>query len=102
MGQRSRSADKDPDTARRASGEVHTNRFEGNKLVIVNSYPEGAVRMIVSFDPSFSTCSVDVLLARQTGGTIKRRGLDGVVREIVSYNIGNRSCSIREGNPFAD
>jgi hypothetical protein len=39
---------------------------------------------------------------KQSGGTVKRRGLDGVVREILSYNITNQNCTIRDGNPFAD
>jgi hypothetical protein len=101
-GKQSRTADKDPDKPRLAGGEVHTNRFEGKKLVIMNSYAKGAVRMVVSFDPSFSTCSVDVLLGKESGGTIKRRGLDGVTREILSSNITNKSCTIRDGNPFAN
>ena len=90
------------DKAREAGGEVHTNRFEGNKLVIMNSYAEGAVRMVVSFDPAFSTCTVDVVLGKESGGTIKRRGLDGVIREIVSYDVTNKTCTIRDGNPFAN
>lgn len=102
VGRRSRSADKEPDKARQAGGEVHTNRFEGNKLVIMNSYAEGAVRMVVSFDPAFSTCTVDVMLGKEGGGTIKRRGLDGVIREILTYDVTNKTCTIRDGNPFAD
>jgi hypothetical protein len=97
-GNQSKIADK-PRLA--GGGGVHTNRFEDNKLVIMNSYAEGAVRMVVSFDPAFSTCSVDVLLGKESGGTIKRRGLDGLMREILSYNITNKNCTIREGNPFA-
>ena len=102
VGGRSRSAEKEPDKPRQGAGEVHTNRFEGNKLVIMNAYAEGAVRMVVSFDPGFSTCTVDVLLGKEGGATIKRRGLDGVVREILSYDITDKSCAIRDGNPFAD
>jgi hypothetical protein len=101
-GRQSRTADKEPDKPRLAGGEVHTNRFEGNKLVIMNSYAEGAVRIVVSFDPSFSTCSVDVLLGKESGGAIKRRGLNGVMHEILSYDIDNKSCTIRDGNPFAN
>jgi hypothetical protein len=101
-GGRSRSAEKEPDKPRQGGGEVHTNRFEGNKLVIMNSYAEGAVRMVVSFDSAFSTCTVDVLLGKESGGTVKRKGLDGVVREIMSYDISDKSCTIRDGNPFAD
>jgi len=101
-GNLSRTRDKEPDQPRLGGGEVHTNRFEGNKLVIMNSYAEGAVRMIISFDPSFSTCSVDVLLGKESGGTIKRRGLDGVMREILSSNITDKSCTIRDGNPFGN
>jgi hypothetical protein len=101
-GRQSRTADKEPDKPRLGGGEIHTNRFEGNKLVITNGYAEGAVRMVVSFDPAFSTCTVDVVLGKQSGGTVKRRGLDGVVREILSYDITNKNCTIRDGNPFAD
>jgi hypothetical protein len=101
-GRRSRTADNEPDKPRLAGGEVHTNRFEGNKLVIMNSYAEGAVRMVVSFDSAFSTCTVDVVLGKQGGGTIRRRGLDGVMREILSSNITNQSCAIRDGNAFAN
>ena len=101
-GRLTRGADKEPDKPREGGGEVHTNRFEGHKLVIMNSYAEGAVRMVVSFDPAFSTCSIDVILGKQSGGAIKRRGLDGVMREILSYDIVNKSCTVRDGNPFAD
>jgi hypothetical protein len=68
----------------------------------MNGYAEGAVRMAVSFDPTFSTCTVDVVLGKQSGGTIRRRGLDGVMHEIRSYNISNKTCAIRDGNPFAE
>ena len=101
-GGQSRSGDKSPDVARKGGGEVHTNRFEGDKLVIINSYPEGAVRMVVSFDATFSTCTVEVMLAKEGGGSIKRRGLDGIIREIVTYNITDKTCAIREGNQFAN
>ena len=101
-GRQSRTAEKEPDKPRLGGGEVHTNSFEGNKLVIMNGYAEGAVRMVVSFDPTFSTCTVDVVLGKQGGGTIRRRGLDGVMREILSYNITNQSCAIRDGNAFAN
>jgi hypothetical protein len=101
-GRQSRTRDKEPDKPRLGGGEIHTNRFEGNKLVIMNGYAAGAVRMVVSFDPNFTTCTVDVVLGKEGGGTIKRRGLDGVMREILSYDITNKSCAIREGNPFAN
>src|SRR5215475_9103162 len=101
-GRQTRTADKEPDKPRLGGGEVHTNSFEGNKLVIMNGYAEGAVRMVVSFDPTFSTCTVDVVLGKQSGGAVRRRGLDGVVREILTYNITNQSCTIHDGNPFAD
>jgi len=101
-GSRSRTGDKLPDQPRLGGGEVHTNRFEGSKLVIMNSYAEGAVRMVVSFDPAFSTCTVEVVLGREKGGTIKRRGLNGVMHEILTYDITNQSCTVRDGNPFAN
>lgn len=83
------------------SGEAHNVRFEGNKLVSLRAFVVGASRMVVSFDPSFTSCSISVQNAKENGGVIKRKGTDGVVREYLSITTSGETCSVREGNPFA-
>jgi hypothetical protein len=38
------------------------------------------MRAVVSFDASYSSCSVNITLGKENGAVIRRRGLDGVVR----------------------
>ncbi len=81
-------------------GETHNVHFEGNKLVSLRAFAVGASRMVISFDPGFTSCSVSVQNAKENG-VIKRKGTDGVVREFLSITISGETCSVREGNPFA-
>jgi hypothetical protein len=83
------------------SGEAHNVHFEGNKLVSLRAFVVGASRMVVSFDPGFTSCTVSVQNAKENGGVIKRKGTDGVVREFLSITTSGETCSVREGNPFA-
>lgn len=80
--------------------------FAGNNLVISRSYSgaggSGAMRAVVSFDASFSSCSVSVTVGKENGQPVKRRSLDGVVRETVSASTTGTRCSISEGNAFAN
>lgn len=82
-------------------GEAHNVHFEGNKLVSLRAFVTGASRMVVSFDPSFASCTVSVQNAKENGGVIKRKGTDGIVREYLSITTSGETCSVREGNPFA-
>ncbi|MCW5702360.1 MAG: hypothetical protein AB7I42_08340 [Bradyrhizobium sp.] len=83
------------------SGEAHNVHFEGNRLVSLRAFVNGASRMVVSFDQNYSSCTVSVQIAREDGGVIKRKGTDGIVREYLSIVTSDETCSIREGNPFA-
>jgi len=82
-------------------GEARDIHFEGNKLVSLRGYATGAARTIVSFDSSFSSCTVDLIVGRENG-VIRRKGIDGVTREILSSSMSGQSCSIRQGNAFAN
>jgi len=101
IGNQSQGGDKDPDATHNKIGEARDAHFEGNKLVIINSFISGAIRIVVSFDPSFSSCSAEVLMAREGNRPMKRPGVDGVVREILSSTPSGSSRSIRDGNAFA-
>jgi hypothetical protein len=91
--------DNAPGATSNRGGEATGLRFQGRTLVGSTAFAQGARRWVVSFDPSFSSCTVTVTFGREGGG-LKRRGIDGVMYTIESMTASGESCSIREGNPF--
>ena len=102
VGAMRQAGNKDPDATRNGIGESRASRLEGDKLVILNAFASGAIRIVVSFDPSFSSCSAEILMAREGRGPIRRKGLDGITRDILSATPSAPSCSVRQGNAFAN
>jgi hypothetical protein len=84
------------------SGGARDVRFEGGKIVAMAVLQGGAAgRMVISFDPGYSTCTVDAVIGRSgRGPTTMRR--HGVLLEVRSQSISGQSCSVREGNAFAN
>jgi hypothetical protein len=103
---RSATGDSEPGATQTRSGEARGLHFEGNNLVANRGYAggggSGAMRAVVSFDAGYSSCSVKVTHGKENGGVLKRKGLDGVVREILSITVTSTSCSVRDGNAFAN
>ena len=75
--------------------------FQGNLLVGTETFMSGARQYRVTFDPSFSTCTVQVIDAKSGGTNIMRKGADGAMYEITSVSTGSPACSIQSGNAFA-
>jgi hypothetical protein len=103
---RSATGEISPGANQTRSGEARGLRFEGNNLVANRGYSgaggSGAMRAVVTFDAGYSGCAVTVTHGKENGGVIKRKGLDGVVREILSITVTSTSCSVRDGNAFAE
>ena len=77
-------------------------RFQGNKLVGVIQFQSGATMMTVDFDPSFQSCTVNVVFGRDSGKPIVWKGLNGITYTSNGPpQIGGLSCSIRDGNALA-
>jgi hypothetical protein len=89
-----------PGDTRNKAGEATSMQFHGNQLVGTVAWAAGAGRLVVSFDSSFASCSMDVIYGR-LDGNLQRKGLDGVMYQIQSIQVGSKSCSIRDGNVFA-
>lgn len=86
-----------------ADGGARNVRIEGGKIVAMAALQGGAAgRMIVSFDQTYSTCTVDLIIGHSGSGAIMKRGRGGVPLEIRSQRISGQSCSVREGNAFAN
>jgi hypothetical protein len=90
-----------PGAARNSDGEATGMRLSGNRLVGQTAFAQGARQFVATFDPSFSSCTVAVTFGREAGG-LKRVGVDGKMVAIQSMTASGESCSIREGNPFAN
>ena len=98
--------DMDLNAAHTKIGEARGLRFEGTSLVAYRGYAGagglGAMRAVATFDSSYSSCTLAVTHGKESGATIKRKGIDGVVREILSITALGPSCSIQNGNAFAN
>jgi hypothetical protein len=95
-----RQSENAPDATHNAGGEATGLSFQGNRLVGNIAFAQGARNFTVTFDPSFSSCTVSVIFGREAGG-LRRRGINGLMHTINSIKAANETCSIRDGNPFS-
>lgn len=100
VGRNQQQAERGPEqTAGDATGSL---KFVGNRLVGVLQFKSGATMMNVDFDPSFQSCTVNVIVGRDSGKPIIWKGLNGVMYTSTGApQVGGLSCSIREGNALA-
>lgn len=73
-------------------------RIEGNRLIGVESFMNGARQYIATFDASFSSCTLVVIDAKAGNASASRRGPDGALYELSSITTSSPSCSIQNGN----
>ena len=78
--------------------------FSGNTLVGTNSIGGAARRAQITFDASFSSCSAQVVTAKLAGAktAVTKSIATGGMVEFESVSAGAASCSIAQGNPFAN
>ena len=82
-----------------ASSPFH---FSGNKLIATFSSVSGARQETISFDPSFSRCTADVVFGRDSGKPYTWMNLAGhKCTATGKHQVSNVSCSVSEGNAFA-
>lgn len=74
--------------------------FSGSTLTMVGNNQEVARRVVVSFDPSFSSCTASVTIGK-TSANAKMIGTDGAVYAMQTFSAGAVSCSIKQGNALA-
>ena len=99
-----RRAGRNADTVDRAPGQSGSGgfRFEGNRLIGVVIGESGARQVTVSFDASFSGCTASIAFGREGGKPYKVKGLDGKIYTATGVPTASAAtCSIRDGNPFA-
>lgn len=101
VGKNQKQAERGPEqTGGGGSGGL---RFAGNRLTGVLQFQSGASLMNIDFDPSFQSCTVSVIMGRDSGKPIVWKGLNGITYTSTGAPvIGGHSCSIRDGNALAN
>lgn len=90
-----------PGESRGYGGGTTGVTFEGNQLVGTQVHLSGAAQFRVTFDGSFSSCSLRLVFGR-AGGAYRTKGLDGQNYTILSQSASGESCSVQAGNVFAN
>jgi hypothetical protein len=77
--------------------------FTGGRIVGFSERGRGvgAGRMIISFDPGYSSCSVNVSFGTQAGKHMSFKNRAGIQVEVLDFHFSGQTCSIRNGNAFA-
>lgn len=83
-------------------GTARDVAFEDGKLVASSAFQQGAIRIAIAFDGPYSKCTVDIRYGRDGGANIRRKSIDGVMREIVESHVSGETCSISTGNLIAE
>ena len=85
-----------------APGKGHAKfSFQGNRLVGIVPFVQGARQVTVTFDASFSTCTASIIEGHTAGGMIRWIGSDGEIYEVISATTSPPSCTVQSGNAFA-
>jgi hypothetical protein len=94
-GRLSKTVDKDP--------QQTEFRYQNGALVGTFLSISGAIRITINFDSAFQSCNVDVLHGKDSGKPFKWTSLSGEIYEAQgAMTISGQSCSIRDGNAFAE
>lgn len=96
-----RSVGKRSEMAEKGPGETNM-RISGNSLVGVMTLPSGAMQLTVNFDPSFSSCTAQLIMGAERGKPIVYKGLNGLTyTQTGPAQVSGVTCSVAAGNAFA-
>jgi hypothetical protein len=87
---------------RTPQGGARDMRFSGGKVVAMAQRGTGAGRMIISFDQNYTSCRVHINYGKPAGGHASFTSRRGVEIEVLDVVYSGQSCSIRDGNAFAN
>jgi hypothetical protein len=88
------------DTTDRGLG---TYRIARGKIIGVYQLASGANQMVVSFDPSYSSCTASIQFGRTSRANYQNTLPGGrTLDSSTAPTISGLNCSVREGNPFGE
>lgn len=77
-------------------------RFQGNQMLGHIPMESGASMITATFDGSFAGCKVSVVYGKEGGKAMRIKGVDGVMYDVISMTAVNPTCSVKDGNIFAN
>jgi hypothetical protein len=87
-----------------AGGGPREVQFGGRTITLTGASTGGlARRTTIEFNESFSTCEARIIFAKQAGSdvVVGRNLVTGGLNEIRSATVTSVTCSVRDGNVFA-
>jgi hypothetical protein len=97
----SNKGDFEPGSKKSIGGRTQEIRFQGNQLIITAELPSGARQITATFDASFASCTLSVVVGKSGGAPARARGPDGIMYTLDSDTAVSPTCSIQNGNVFA-
>jgi len=80
----------------------NTVQLQGRKVIGNMQFASGAAHMEVDVDTSGSSCTATIVVGRDTGRTLRWRGVNGKMLTATGpASVSNVSCGISAGNSFA-
>jgi hypothetical protein len=77
-------------------------QFSGNQMIGTLKFISGAGQMTITFNSSFTGCTVRVIMGHEAGKAIVYKGLNGKTYTATGpANVSQQTCSVRDGNAFA-
>jgi hypothetical protein len=78
-------------------------RFSGNRMIGTMRFISGAGQLTVTFNPTFTGCTAEGILGHEAGKAFTFKGLNGKTYTALGRpNISGQTCSVSDGNPFAN
>jgi hypothetical protein len=75
--------------------------FEDGQLISENRMRSGARRVLIQFDKDYRSCRATIIYGKEGGAPEYHRAMDGLMYTILSTEVTERTCHIRDGNSFA-
>jgi hypothetical protein len=86
------------------AGGVRAVSINDHTLVLETTIGNWARNLHVEFAPGGSSCSAQMLVGKEVGSAPKafRSGISGMMTEIHAFTVSGVSCTMQQGNVFAN
>jgi hypothetical protein len=87
-----------------ASGGARAVSVSGHTIVVQTSFGNWAKSLRVELAPGGSSCSAQMTIGKEVGSAPKafRGGISGMMQEVHAVTVGGVSCTVQQGNVFAN
>jgi hypothetical protein len=103
-GQRSSTSEQVGASGTTAAGGTRAVSVNGHTIVVQTSFGNWATNLRVELSPGGSSCSAQITVGKEVGSATKafRSGMSGMMTEVHSVTVSGVSCTVQQGNVFAN